>query len=268
MKHLLETVGDWEKILSNSYLLLFMDYDGTLTPIVERPEKAILSEKMKKMLSNLTQMNQMKMAIVTGRSLNQIKGFLHLPNLIYVASHGLEIEGPDINYVHPGAFEQQQLLEYLNELLTSVFVKDSGIMIEKKTYTLSIHYRQVSENNVEINRLKLMKIIYPYLEKSQLILSNAKKVWELRPAVEWNKASAMLWLSGHFSASIPYRSLVSMYIGDDEPDEACFKIIRHGGFGVRVTENPSEPTRAEYYLRNNEELYQFLELVNNLKAKS
>lgn len=268
MKHLLDATQDWEKTIKASHLLLFMDYDGTLAPIVDHPEEAILSPQMRKMLESLSGVNRINTAIVTGRSLEQVKAFVGLPNLIYVGSHGLEIEGFDIKYTHPGALEMKPMMKDIAGRLKNAFADVPGIVVEEKNFTVSIHYRHVKEADLEKNRLRLLNIIYPYLEKSQIILSHAIKVWELKPAVEWNKASAMLWLSGHLSASIPYRSLVSMYIGDDEPDEVCFKIMRHGGFGVRITENPDEPTRADYYLRNTNELYQFMQTVQNLKTKS
>lgn len=266
MKHLLTAEEEWGKILNHSHLLLFMDYDGTLAPIVDSPEEAILPPEMKRMLENLTQIDWIKTTIVTGRSLNQVKEFIGLRDLIYVGSHGLEIEGPNIHYLHSGALETKNLMRTLGTRLKNTFDQNSGIVVEEKSYTVSIHYRHVKDNELEQNRLRLMRVIFPYLEKSQIVLSHAKKVWELRPDVEWNKASAMLWLSGNFSASLQHRSVVSMYIGDDKPDEACFKIIRNGGLGVRVTENPSEPTYAEYYLRNTGELHQFISMIQSKRS--
>ena len=265
MKHLLNAAGDLGKVLRNSHLLLFIDYDGTLTPIVDSPEEAVLPPQMKKILECLSATNRIKIVITTGRSLKQIKAFVGLSNVVYIGSHGLEIEGPDVQYLHPGILETRSLFNYLAIKLKSVFENSPGITVEEKTFTLSVHYGHAKAEDLEKNYLRLLSVAYPYIEKSQVVLAHAKKVWELRPAVEWNKASALLWFSGRFSASIPYRSLTSMYIGDDAPDEVCFKIMRHGGLGVRVTEEGDEPTHAEYYLRNPDELLEFLKFLISIK---
>jgi len=267
MKHLLEVSHEWQDQVRKNSLMLFLDYDGTLTPIVEFPDKAKLSIRMRKMLGSLLTLDEVKFAIVSGRSLEQVKAFVGIPEAVYVGNYGLEVEGPGIKYIHPGAVSGAALIGNIAERLKSAFDKTSGIIVEDKTYTLSVHYRLAKEENLEQNRMRLFKIIFPYLEQSQILLTQGKKVWELRPAAEWNKASAMLWLSSQFSASMPKRSFLSMYIGDDKADEACFAILGLEGLGVRITADPSEPTDAEYYLRNTDELYEFLKTVKDLKSK-
>lgn len=268
MKHLLDISHEWQDRVRKYSLMLFLDYDGTLTPIVEFPDKAKLSARMKQMLEVLLTMNEVKLAIVSGRSLEQVKSFVGIPEAVYVGNHGLEVEGPDIKYIHPGAVSGAALIGDIAGRLKSAFKESPGIIIEDKTYTLSVHYRLAKEENLEQNWTRLLKIIFPHLEQSQILLTQGKKVWEIRPAVEWNKAGAMLWLSNKFSASIPKRSFLSIYIGDDKADEACFAIMGLDGFGVRITGDPLEPTDAEYYLRNTDELYEFLKIVKDLKSKN
>ena len=267
MKHLLNISQGWQDRMRKYALMLFLDYDGTLTPIVKFPDKAKLSSGMKKILETLLTLDEVRLAIVSGRSLEQVKAFVGIPEATYVGSYGLEVEGPDIKYIHPGAVSGAKLMGDIADRLKSAFDKSSGVIIEDKTYTVSIHYRLAKEENLEKNWRLLLKILFPYLEEFLILLSQGKKVWEIRPAVEWNKASAMLWLAGHFSESLPKRPL-SMYIGDDKADEACFAIMGISGFGVRVTENPLEPTDADYYLRNTDELYEFLKIVIELKSKN
>lgn len=267
MKHLLSAVQEWQSLVKERNLLLFMDYDGTLTPIVESPDRANLSVLMKRILEILVSLRGIQLAVISGRSLKQLKSFVSIPALIHVGNHGLEVEGPGIKHVFPGRVSVTALMEEISGCLKKAFKEIPEIIVEDKTYTLSVHYRQVKKENIEQNWSRLLKILFPYLEQSQILLTQGKKVWEIRPATAWNKATAVLWLTNYFSSIEPKRSFLSMYVGDDQADEACFALMGHGGFGVRVTEDPSEPTNAEYYLRNHNEFYEFLHRVKDLKSK-
>jgi trehalose-phosphatase len=75
-------------------ILLFLDYDGTLTPIAARPEMAVLSSPVREILKQISQHSLFKLAIITGRSLSDIRVLVGLENITYVGNHGLEIEWP------------------------------------------------------------------------------------------------------------------------------------------------------------------------------
>ena len=89
----------WNKLknrLSDKSILLFFDYDGTLTPIVDYPDKAIISEEVRNLLKDLSARPRCHIGIISGRTLNDVKKMVGLESIIYVGNHGLEIEGPKI----------------------------------------------------------------------------------------------------------------------------------------------------------------------------
>ena len=90
-------------------IAIFLDYDGTLTPIVEKPELAILSDSMRKTIGRLV--SRFSVTIVSGRDVNVIAKLVAVKGLGYVGSHGLDIVGS------PGTgFRKEMALNFLTEL--------------------------------------------------------------------------------------------------------------------------------------------------------
>ena len=139
--------------------MLFSDYDGTLTPIVARPEMAVLSSRARKILKEINRHSLFKLAVISDRGLSEIKTLLRLENIAYAGNHGLEIEclphycqerSPEtITFAHPIAKEFQPRLERLEQRLRKRVADMDGIVIENKGLTLSIHYRLAEETTVK-----------------------------------------------------------------------------------------------------------------------
>lgn len=264
MKHLFDSWKEIEPLLSEKYVLLFLDYDGTLTPITDLPESAVLPNRMKELLRELMLAEDISLAIVSGRPLEQLKTFVGISELLYVGNHGFEIEGPGIQHIHPGAVEAAGSMQDIAGLLKSAFHSTRGIFIEDKTYTLSVHYRQVSEDKVDRVREIFLEAIRPFLDRAQVVFTEGKKVLEVRPALEWNKGTAVTWLYGRMLAANPSRLVLPVYVGDDRTDEAALKAMRDCGLGVKVAET-IEGSHANYFLRNPDEIYDFLKRLQELK---
>ncbi|MBI3307709.1 MAG: trehalose-phosphatase [Candidatus Omnitrophica bacterium] len=264
-KHVFDCWSNLAPDIREKDIMLFLDYDGTLTPIVEMPESAVLADSMKMILSELKQIKKISIAVVSGRSLEQLKKFVGIPGLLYVGNHGFEMEGPDIRHVHPGAIETKGIMADVAEVLKNIFKSTPGIMIENKTFTLSVHYRQIPEEKVDRIRMVFLKSIYPFLENGQIVFTEGKKVLEVRPALGWNKGTAVTWLYGRKLAAEPSRRILPIYIGDDSTDEAALKAVKNHGIAVKVMEEKSE-SYADYYLRNSKEVYDFLKRIQKLKS--
>src|SRR3989338_10624703 len=105
----------WENIRElidrNDRVLLLIDYDGTITPIVERPEFAILSEETIELLRSISGLSGYTLCIVSGRPLGDIKKLVGIENIYYVGNHGLEAEGPEVNYMNPDAIKTKPIID-------------------------------------------------------------------------------------------------------------------------------------------------------------
>ena len=91
-------------------MLLLLDYDGTLTPIVARPEIAILPDEARRSLEELAENERFVVGVVSGRELAELEGLVAIPGLIYAGNHGLEMSGLGMDYVHPEALGFIELL--------------------------------------------------------------------------------------------------------------------------------------------------------------
>src|SRR3989338_5160581 len=117
----------WKSLLGdleNKSLFLFLDYDGTLTPIRKTPAQANISAETKKVLQRLSKNPCINVAIISGRSLKYIKKIVGLSGIIYVGNHGLEIEGPKIKFRCPVSPAYMDLLVRIKKVLAERF---SGI---------------------------------------------------------------------------------------------------------------------------------------------
>lgn len=253
-KHLWE---DWHKIRSSikssTSLFILLDYDGTLTPIVERPEDAYLSPETRNLLKTLADKQGYKVGILSGRVLEDVKKRVGLPNLYYAGNHGLELSGPGIEFVHPEARKLAGTISKIYKELENELDGITGLIVENKTLTISVHYRAVAADKIDLVKRKVLKVVS---RQQRLQLTRGKKVLEVKPRVDWNKGkAAQLLIKRAAPESLP------IYAGDDTTDEDAFKQLRRG-VTILVTSTPLQ-TSAKYYLRDPNELK---ELLNRLAA--
>src|ERR1044072_8416294 len=130
---------------SNDRLAVFLDYDGTLTPIVSHPEDAWISESMRQTLRSLA--GRMPVAILSGRDLDDVRGRVHVDGIVYAGSHGFDIAGAGgvrrelgAAYLPMLGAAEMELREALDEI--------SGAQLERKHFSVAAHYRNVNENDV------------------------------------------------------------------------------------------------------------------------
>lgn len=245
-----------EKILAKlkraKCIFFFLDYDGTLTPIVSRPEQAILSEKTKTLLLALKKNPRFLLAIVSGRSLKDIRNLVGLKKIYYVGNHGLEIFTPQRGTKQIISEEVFQEFSRIRNRLNSLMKDVDGIHIENKGCILAIHYRNVDPRRVPPILMALKKEI----ENSghPLCLGFGKMVFEIRPESNINKGIAVLELLNQIDRD----EVLPLYIGDDQTDEDAFKILKRG-----ITIFVGLPTHsfAQYYVIDPVEVHAFLDLI-------
>ncbi len=259
MEHLFKAWPKVATVLARAdHILLLSDYHGTLTPIVERPEMANLPYATGVLLRELTRRRRFKVGIISGRALSDLKMRVGLKDVIYAGNHGLEIEGPALSFVHPVAEEFRSVGHILYPVLKNSLGRIKGAFVEDKGLTLSVHYRLVDGASVPEVATAFEKAVGVLRILGRLKVTEGKKVFEVRPAVDWDKGKAIFEVLASCRRAHPkIRSLV-IFLGDDLTDEDGFRaVVKLGGVPIFVGEAP-EKTAAGYYLRSPGEVQEFL----------
>ena len=260
MQHLFSVWQELSKRLKAARrVLLLCDYDGTLTPIVDRPEMADLSEKARQILQALSRQSHFTVGVISGRALVDLRQKIGIGNIIYAGNHGLEIEGPGIGLVNPLAAEMKPVLHLINQVLNKALAPIRGVQVEDKGLTISVHYRMVEEGKSEEVTNAFERVIATARSLGKVRITSGKKVYEVRPAVQWDKGEAIALLIERFGKTKTKKELLPIYLGDDQADEDGFKVIeKHEGISVFVGEETGN-SAARYYLKSPAEVEQFLE---------
>ena len=263
MAHLLNI---WPSVRARLFrtdrILLLFDYDGTLTPIVARPEDALLSEESRGLLTALAAHPRCIAGIVSGRSVADLAVMADIQGLIHAGNHGMEIRGPGLDFTHPQAIAAREVLNQVRTALADALAHVPGVIVEHKGLTLSVHYRAAPELLTgEVDDV-VKATAEPYVESGQLRLTKGKMVVEVRPAIAWDKGKAIdkIHRHSHESGNLG-DSPFPVYFGDDRTDEDGFRAVQEmGGLAVFVGE-PRQGTVALHQLDSPGEVSEAMSLI-------
>ncbi|KAG8381497.1 hypothetical protein BUALT_Bualt06G0128000 [Buddleja alternifolia] len=276
---LFEQIADKAK---GKRIALFLDYDGTLSPIVDNPDCAFMSKAMRAAVSNVAK--YFPTAIISGRNRDKVYEFVGLTELYYAGSHGMDIMGPvrpissdykncirstdkqgkEVNLFQPAS----EFLPMIDEVFKSLveITKDiAGAKVENNKFCVSVHYRNVDEKSWTTVGQSVHEILKDY---PRLRLTHGRKVLEVRPVLDWDKGKAVEFLLESLGL-MNCDDVLPIYVGDDRTDEDAFKVLREGnrGYGIIVSSVPKE-SNAFYSLRDPAEVMEFLKMLVMWKKKS
>ena len=238
--------------MNDRRLAMFLDYDGTLTPIVRRPERAVLSNSRREILRMLVA--NMPVAILSGRDLEDVRRRVDVEGILYAGSHGFDIAGPR-ELRKQVATEFLPILDAVEKELKQKLADIHGALLERKRFSIAAHYREVTDESLPQLEQAVNETAAHYRELRKMA---GKKVHELQPNIDWDKGKAVLWLLEVMGSES--REIFPIYIGDDLTDEDVFRAIKQRGVGIVVSEQP-RPTAARYALKNPTEVERFLRQI-------
>ncbi|XP_023636766.1 probable trehalose-phosphate phosphatase F isoform X1 [Capsella rubella] len=252
-------------------IAVFLDYDGTLSPIVDDPDRAIMSDAMRSAVKDVA--SYFPTAIISGRSRDKVYQLVGLTELYYAGSHGMDImtssndpncfkstdqQGKEVNLFQPA----REFIPVIDEVFRTLVekMKDiKGAKVENHKFCGCVHYRNVDEKDWPV----IAQRVHDHLKQyPRLRLTHGRKVLEVRPVIDWNKGRAVEFLLESLGLSNK-DDLLPIYIGDDTTDEDAFKKVlrdRNRGFGILVSSIPKE-SNAFYSLRDPSEVKKFLKTL-------
>ncbi|MGH7556430.1 MAG: trehalose-phosphatase [Gemmatimonadota bacterium] len=239
--------------LSGGPVLVALDFDGTLTEIVDDPAAPGITAERRSFLATIPAPGR-RLTIVSGRKLEDVRRRVGIPGVIYIGNHGLEIEGPAVERRPPPEVADRlaRLLGRIDRLLEDEAI-EIQIEIEDKTWTATLHIRPRGDSE---RQKAIADAIGEPVDEAGFVLRPGKASWEIRPAGGFDKGDALRWLIDAVPGGSAARSL---YVGDDVTDEDAFRALPDG-ITVRVGD-PDQETAARYRLVDPAAVYRLLEEV-------
>jgi trehalose-phosphatase len=234
---------------------IFLDFDGTLSPIARTPDSAVLPGSTKKIIAELSKCGRTKLAVISGRKLSDIKRIVGINKMIYAGNHGMEIQGEGIKRTIkvPTWFAAAK-----RKIRTDVYSRTKevkGVIIEDKGLTLAVHYRMAEKKMRKQIKKTFRLAVAPYILNGRINVRIGKMLYEARPNINWDKGKAAIWLLNRSSI----KNTLPIYMGDDETDKDAFKALKNKGITIFVGNRPKYG--AKYYLRDTSDVRKFLSRI-------
>jgi trehalose 6-phosphate phosphatase len=257
LTHAFELAPQWRARREQAgHMLIALDFDGTIAAIVPHPDDAQMLPEARAVLEALARRSDTEIALISGRGLKDLRDRVRIENVYYAGNHGLEIHGPDLDDIVPGALDLVPVVQDCFHTVTRELGDVAGIYIENKQLSLSVHYRMVddpaAQKRVEDEVERVVREHQPGLR-----LTTGKRVREIRPDIDWHKGKALLYIIEEIE-TIRGAVKLPMFVGDDKTDEDGFAALPRDGAGVLVGA-PDAHTAANAYVRSPQEAVQLLE---------
>jgi trehalose-phosphatase len=249
----LASYGQLIGITSARESILFLDYDGTLSPIVSDPTAARLVDGAAEALERVA--GVCPVAILSGRDLADVRSRVDIPGVWYAGSHGFELTGPDgTHHQNEAAAVFIPVLERAAAELSTRLAQIPGVRVEHKRFAVAVHYREVAQERVG----EIVAAAHQLGARDGLRVTSGRKLVELRPDLDWDKGTTLAWIRDRIDAS---GSLLPIYIGDDLTDEDAFDAIKFDGIGIVVghDEDGDRKTAAHFTLQSPDEVREFIQ---------
>ena len=262
LPHALRDSEQFAQRLDSRQPAVFLDYDGTLTPIVDRPQDAVISDSMRDAVRRLAE--RATVCVVSGRDRPSIDQWMDIDGLVVAGSHGFDIGGHrDGTVRHDAVTGIEDLLSTVTDRLNAEVGSIAGAVIEPKRFSVAVHYRLVTPTQ----RPSVTAVVDTLLDEypDQLKVTPGKMVYEIQPKVDWDKGKAVQYLRR--ALGVEGKEFVALYLGDDITDEDAFTALKESdnalGIGVIVAdlrdpEQADRATAADFVLESTAEVQQFL----------
>ncbi|MBI4350094.1 MAG: trehalose-phosphatase [Elusimicrobia bacterium] len=234
-------------------LLVTLDFDGTLSALANSPGLARLEPELKPALKALASAPGVSVFILSGRALKSVRALVGLRSLYYGGNHGIEIEGPGFAWRDAGALKARRLVAAITADIRKRFPPASGIFVEDKIFSASVHYRNLTAAYWR-GFFRLMKGLLSARSQA-LCWRSGHKVFELLPRGAAHKGAAVKRVAARLGR--PLR----VAVGDDLTDEDMFRALEGNGISIRVGRKAG--SKAGYFLAGQAEV---LRLLRSLAA--
>lgn len=245
-------------LVQRTPLLVLLDIDGTLCDIVSDPHGAVVPEATQRTLARLAATPSVRLALVTGRAVREARRMVHVPGVPIIGNHGLEwLDAAGDAHPIDGWDAVAPRMRHTYEALVAHVSRIPGAVLEDKTYSLTVHYRNVDPTLTGSLRERVRVLA----ADEGLRTADGKCIVNVLPPIDVDKGHAALKLARETGANARDASI--LFAGDDVTDENAFRALAREiphAVTVRVAAGDG-PTAARFRIRSPSELATALELI-------
>ena len=202
-------------LISAPGLGIISDFDGTLSPFVAQPQDAAITPANAHLLDTLAETGAL-IALVSGRSAQDLQQRFPRPWAVYYGNHGMELWHDGTVQVAP---QVQPWIEPLQALIAAFgSIAIPGVFVENKGATASVHYRMAQD--IDAARQRIYERLLPLCERYGFQLSEGQMIWEIKPPVELTKGTAAEAIVTDFHLDNV------LFLGDDWTDVSAMQRLR------------------------------------------
>ncbi|MBI5643269.1 MAG: trehalose-phosphatase [Deltaproteobacteria bacterium] len=256
-KYLLHSLDRIKDVLKERRLSIFLDYDGTITPLAGAPEDTVTTLSTANLLKKLATL--FPLSIVSGRRLFDLMDVVGIKGITYAGNHGFEIWHEDFTAVFDTGKRAVKELRLLKEKFSRISLEYPGTDVEDKGLTVTVHYRPLDIKKIRPFREAIRVAAEDQVSSGIIRLRNSKMAIEVQPNVDWDKGRAVLWIMERKG----FRGTYPIYLGDDQTDKDGCRAVKGIGLSAFVGGILKE---ADYYLKNQGEVRLFLEWLIDIKS--
>ncbi|MEW5869604.1 MAG: trehalose-phosphatase [Chloroflexota bacterium] len=216
-------------------LSLFLDYDGTLADFAATPDEICPNPALIELLSRLVQQPNLRLALVSGRRLDQVRQLLPIPGMLLAGTYGVEILTGTGEHINRLDFDQvRPVLEAIKPAWQALLVNRQGFFLEDKGWSLALHARFAENGEAEQVLSTARQEVSNLATNPDFRLLGGHKFLEFSPILA-DKGQTVRYLL----ESYPYQGALPVCLGDDDKDERAFEVVQNsGGIAILVSSSP------------------------------
>jgi trehalose-phosphatase len=236
---------------------LFLDYDGTLADFAPTPEHVDLDLEVIDVLTRLVQQPDIRIAVVSGRQLGQVRLLLPVPGVLLAGTYGIELQTPGGRRIERVSSDTiRPVLDDLKPRWEGLIAGREGFFLEDKYWALALHARFAEDGEANIVLEEARHMAADAASAGPLRLLGGHKFLEIGPRLA-DKGQTVAYLLDHY----PWPGALPIYLGDDDKDEEAFGVIKaRGGIAILVAREPRN-TQADCRLESPQDARHWLQTL-------
>jgi trehalose 6-phosphate phosphatase len=249
-----------DELLKHDELLIGMDRDGTLVPYANRPEEAVVTDALRRLVADLCARHGLVVAVLSARSAAQLRGDFDNASIVMAGNYGMEVVLPDgTECIQPYALSAVPMIKEVRDDLSELLDLENGLILEDHGYSLCLHWQ-----NVPISRRdEVHRAISTTSDRFRdLKFRRLPTSYEVLPNIPWDKGFGMSFVDASTTRGVTTDAKRGLlFAGDTESDSPAFDYVNeHGGVSIRIG-GDGDRLRAQHWLSDPSELHELLEYI-------